>query len=273
MAAEPYPLPVLAGVDGSGAALHAARWAAGEAALRKTSLRLVHARHPVPSRYESAAREPGRLWLREAAEAARASAPGVSIWCDLQSGEPATKMIEESASACLTVVGAWGIGKTGGSFIGLVARAVAAGAAGPSVIVRGADFVSAPPYTGPVVVGVDDGPDGLAALDFAARAASSRGRPLVAVRVWDRAEEAERALLERCVSGLATGDVRPVLVRAQHTAKGVLAEADHACLVVVGSRRRRLRGRTILGCTSHGVLDNAQCPVAVVPVSRCAPGA
>lgn len=267
MAADTPSRPVLVGVDGSGSALHATRWAAAEAGLRNAPLRLVHACFPIPSRYEAVGRqaEPGRLWLREAAAAARAVAPGISIWCDLQSGNPADRLAEESASADLVVAGAWGLGKTGGSFIGPVARSIVTRAACPPIIVRGATVESAPPGSGPVVVGVDDAADGLAALAFAFQEAAKRCCAVVAVRVAEGRDD--RRLLDACLAGRTAADVHPVLVEDRHTARALLAAAPDACLVVVGTRRRKRAGQVILGCIGHGVLEHAPCPVAVVPVS------
>ncbi|HEU5470974.1 MAG TPA: universal stress protein [Actinophytocola sp.] len=69
--------PIVVGVDGSDSALHAVRWAAGEAELRAAPLRLVHVCTVVPPGYVDASGPTDALvdrcrqWLWQATEAAR----------------------------------------------------------------------------------------------------------------------------------------------------------------------------------------------------------
>ncbi|WP_063624586.1 universal stress protein [Amycolatopsis orientalis] len=257
-------LPVLAGVDGSPQGVEAARWAAEEAAARKVPLELFHAFTPMPG--HDPAQGFGARCLREAESAVRDAVPGLPFRCALEPGDPAEQLIERSGSAAVVAVGAWGFGRTGASFLGAVARAVAARAASPVVVVR-----ERVPASGPVIVGVDDSPDGRAALDFAFSAAAARECPLVPVRVWydHEQEKADALMLTGCLADRTPVwpdvVVRPRLVRDRHRARGMLAEAGGARLIVVGSHRARLRSKPILGITSHALLDLASCPVAVVP--------
>ncbi|WP_340681420.1 universal stress protein [Amycolatopsis coloradensis] len=256
--------PVLVGVDGSPAGEAAARWAAREAAYRAVPLELLHVF--TPSVGDGPTREAGMNCLIRAEAIARQTVPGQPSARVLQPGDAVEKLIERSGSVAVIAVGAWGFGRGANPFLGGVARAVVARSKAPVVVVRGQ-----PPDTGPVVVGVDDSPDGAAALRFAYAAAAVRGCPLIAVRVWyDLEEEAAGArmlaesveYLRRARSGVL---VQPRLVRERHRADGILSASAGPRLIVVGSRRRRMRGRSILGITTHAILDRARCPVAVVP--------
>ncbi|KAA9149822.1 universal stress protein [Amycolatopsis acidicola] len=145
---------ILAGVDGSPGALHAVRWAAGEAARRHVSLRLCHVRGEGGER--------GGEWLRAAEWAARDLAPGIEVRRLSPSGEVCPTLVRESADAALTVLGP-----------GPVAVAVAA-ACSPVVVVRGRTPGEPPPDGGPVVAGGSG-----AAVEFAAGEAVLRGAGLI----------------------------------------------------------------------------------------------
>src|SRR5436190_753268 len=118
---------IVAGVDGSISALHAARWAAREAASHRLPLRLVHVcdqpvvGHPTTmagqGAYVNAMRHQGRHWIREAAAAAAHIAPDLEIDEHLRVGNPAEVMIEESVGARMVVLGTRGLGGFAGLLV------------------------------------------------------------------------------------------------------------------------------------------------------------
>jgi nucleotide-binding universal stress UspA family protein len=140
--------------------------------------------------------------------------------------------------------------------------------------------------TGVIVVGVD-GLQSLDALKWAARQAELTGATLEAVMAWmwpsywgreavgppgvDPEEESRKMLAE--VVGSALGDersreVRQVVVES-HPAKALLAAADRADLLVVGSRGHGAFAEMLLGSVSMHCVASARCPVVVVhPRSR-----
>jgi nucleotide-binding universal stress UspA family protein len=282
---------VVVGVDGSDTALAAVRWAAVEADERGTPLRLVAA---VPWRvyqpigmpalgveYQRQALTRGsEQHLQAAAEAARKAAPELVVTTEVRGGEAPAVLRDESATARLVVVGSRGRGGFAGLLLGSVSVAVAARAAAPVVVVRGE---GAPRDTvAPVVVGVDDGPHGGAALGFAFDEAARKGAPLVAVRGWgdpvndpylagiidwSLVEADERRLLDQCLAGRAAGcpevPVERVVVR-DPPAAALVARSHGAGLVVVGSRGRGTVRGALLGSVSQAVLQHAAAPVAVV---------
>jgi hypothetical protein len=116
---------------------------------------------------------------------------------------------------------------------------------------------------GPVLVALEDGPDGERALEVAAEVASRRGVPLAALVSAADADE-DPAPLAR--------------IRAQHPglridrrtitsppAAALLAADSSATLIVIPSQGRRpSRERPTAGWTGHFLPILSTCPVAVV---------
>lgn len=286
------PRPVVVGVDGSMSATRAVRWAAEQARLWASPLRLVHAQvwpwiqQPdvagLPSSYRQAMVNAANDWLRAAADVASAAAPGVEVSTDLLTSTPAQLLTEESKRARLVVVGSRGLGGFAGLLVGSTAVALAAHGACPVAVVRGPDD-DEQRAAGPVVLGVDGSHSADVAVEFAFEAASLRKVPLVAVHAWSDTtvpsfvpapptytwpviEDDERRLLAERLAGWQEKypDVRVErIVTEGRPAFSLLAAAERAQLVVVGSRGRGgLRG-LLLGSTSHAMLHHAPCPVVV----------
>ncbi|HYQ63970.1 universal stress protein [Actinophytocola sp.] len=284
--------PVVAGVDGSESALHAVRWAALEARRRHAGLRLVHA-FGIPVGYapgfvdwhalHEAVVAQGRTWLDEARKAAEETVPGLAVELVEVKAGSVPVLLKESAHAALVVLGTRGLGGFTGLVIGSTAVEVAAHAHCPVVVVRGADT-----GTGPVVVGVDGTPVGEAAIAFAFAQASTLGTDLVAVHTWTDlileaafaggataldfaplAQEAEEVLGERLAGWQEKYPDVPVSrhVSRERAAKALLRHAEHAQLLVVGTRGRGGFRGLLLGSTSQHLLHHAPCPVAVVPTA------
>ncbi|MGC4808827.1 universal stress protein [Micromonospora sp. DT233] len=138
--------PVVVGVDGSALSTEAVEFAFEEAALRGTDLVAVHSwLYPTPV---GPGDIPPLAYDIDAliAEEERALAEAVAAWAErypqvpvrqrLVRGAAARVLIEESASAQLTVVGAHGRGAWGGLFLGSVSHAVLHHARSPLAIVR-----------------------------------------------------------------------------------------------------------------------------------------
>ncbi|WP_433350682.1 universal stress protein [Micromonospora sp. CA-111912] len=281
---------VVVGVDGSEPAQRAVRLAAGEAARRGRTLRVVHGfvwpllrvpLGPVPDAPPGAGlREQAERLVVEAVAHAESAAPGVRVTGEVIDGEASAVLVGESPTAALIVLGDRGLGGFAALAVGSVAIQVAAYADCPVLVARGADRAD-----GPVVVGVDGSAAARAAVEFAADEATTRGVALRAVHayrhpasggpgdmqplVYDEGQlrgEEERVLAAALV-GL--GDRRPAVrverVLTRGRAAAALAEASHAAqLLVVGCRGRGELTGLLLGSVSHAVLHRADCPVAVV---------
>jgi nucleotide-binding universal stress UspA family protein len=286
-------LPVVVGVDGSSAALDAVGWAAREAVRRGAPLWLVSAFSWHDSRhigdpgfgghYRATMLEATRAAVSAAAEAAAQAAPGVEISERVVDGFPVPRLVAASRQAGLVVIGDRGLGGFSSLLVGSVAIGLAAHAACPVVVVRGARLAENG-TAGPVVVGVDGSPVSEEALAFAFAAADARAVPLVAVHAWtdsvldaavvpllgwDAIETVEQLLLAERLAGWGEKypdvEVRRVVVR-DRPAHGLIQQAtgNKAQLVVVGSHGRGSAAGLVLGSVSHAVLHHAPCPVAVV---------
>jgi nucleotide-binding universal stress UspA family protein len=134
-----------------------------------------------------------------------------------------------------------------------------------------------------IVVGVDGSEQNAEAVRWAAREARLRDAELVAVLVWDlfnqrhadgehrfdpeygdeQAQGALRAALEATLGAEPAAGVTPLAV-CDVPAKGLLASASGAEMLVVGARGLGGFEGLLLGSVSQQVLHHAEVPVAVV---------
>ncbi len=286
--------PIVVGVDGSGSALQAARWAAKVAGRDGLPLRLVHA-YQLPVGYPSevaeqeafltAMQEQGRRWLAAAKEVAADVRPAPRIEVELDAVPVTSALLTESKAASMVVLGTRGLSALTGLLVGCTSVAVAGGAHCPVVIVRGATPDRPPRDTGPVVVGVDGSEVSESAVAFAFAEASARGADLVAVHAWTESafelalagnnatldlerlrQEAAETLAERLAGWqeqYPDVHVERDLVHDRPT-RALRRCTPTAQLVVVGRRGRSAFRSLLLGSTSQGLLYHAQCPVAVI---------
>jgi nucleotide-binding universal stress UspA family protein len=273
--AVPAARPVLAGVDPSDSARHAALWAADLAANQDRPLLLVHAE----PKEAGTGQEPA--WLRELLDAAVRS--GAAADARTVPGDPIERLVELSGGADLLVVGSYGTGARDGMLVGHVALELVDRARCPVAVVRGVEPGVPPRRTGPVVVGVDGSPAGDGALELAAELAASSGAGLLAVHAWSempmdtaahRADDVD-ALADQAAQML---EARVAAVRQRHpelaidresvadtALRALLARADAARAVVVAQRASPPPQDSVLvlGSTSRGLVEFAPCPVVV----------
>lgn len=289
--------PVVAGVDGSDSALGAVRWAADEAARRQLPLRLVTAVDFSPTTAFGGGFGPpqdffdqleidARRWLFAAEKAALAIAPGLAVTRSVRDKCGATAaLVEESEHAQLMVLGSRGLGGFAGLLAGSTAVELVARGRCPVVVVRGSGSDAAIPRTGPVVVGVDGSPASEAATALAFEEASMRGADLVAVHTWIEfvsdsayayanqlaidwkivARTESRRLAERLAGWqekYPDVTVRRIVTR-DRPVRCLLAQAEQAQLLVVGSRGHHAFAGMLLGSTSRALIYHAPCPLLV----------
>jgi nucleotide-binding universal stress UspA family protein len=289
--------PVVAAVDGSTSSLHAAVWAADEAARLHAPLRLVHAVNFTALAYIGGVAPPqsffddlesgGREQLVQAQTAIHQVHPDLDVDIALRTADPVPALIGESDNARLIVLGSRGLGGFTGILVGSTAVALVTHAHCPVVVVRGHTLDAAPPAHGPVVVGVDGSPASEPALAMALEEASFRGVDLVAVHAWidftsdrvfayarqveierEAVENREREMLAERLAGWQEKypdvTVRSVVTR-DPPVSGLLAHSSDAQLLVVGSRGRGGFAGMVLGSTSQALVYHAACPLLVVP--------
>lgn len=289
IAAQIRPLTV--GVDDSERVLRAVEWAAREAALLDTPLRIVHAfvwplLHLPPAVRRMGPPGGERVYaeklLRRAADHARSVAPNVAVTTALVKDFPYPLLVEESRTSEYVVVGTSGMGPLASALAGSIAVQLSVNAHAPTVLVRGVTRRADEP-AGRVVVGVDGSELAMTAAELAGREAAYRGVPLMLVHVAGRDSRADDSTVGATPleSGpLESGPLESALARVRrlypsldvenrlvsgHAAGALVEESREADLVVVGSRGRGGFAGLLLGSVSQTLLHQAECPVMVVP--------
>ncbi|POX50441.1 universal stress protein [Streptomyces sp. Ru71] len=278
---------MLAGVDDTSDAWLAADWAATEADLRGTGLRLLHAVGPGSPAGEGAdARvlDAAASVLDDAVARIAAGHPGLPLETALAHDRPAEALIDAARDADLIVVGTRGRGGFSGLLLGSVSLRTAAHANRPVVVARGHTERAA---HGSVVVGVRDERD-TDAVRFALAEARLRGVEVRVVHAWmplaraglvvpqvsriDDEQHIRTRVLEHAARPLAEyPQVRADTDLVIGSPAAVLVEASaRAGLVVVARHPPAGRFALRLGSVVHAVLHHAECPVAVVPTLAAA---
>lgn len=273
---------IVVGVDGSTNAEVALRWALEEAQAHDAALQAVmawsyldqrHADHGVdfdPAYGEAQA----KAALKAALAAVGPSRPvEQKVVCDLAG----SALLEAADDADLVVVGARGRGGFAGLLLGSVSQQVLEHATCPVAVVRDEAL---PAADKPVVVGVDGSESGNRALRWAAAEARARGAALHLVHAWhvpylvapmgaelvDAIEESGKAVLQVALADPALeGLTTEGHLVCDGAAQAMMAKAEDASLVVVGSRGLGRFKRALLGSTSRQLAHHAPCPLVVVP--------
>ncbi|WP_285760254.1 universal stress protein [Nocardiopsis ansamitocini] len=276
----------VAGVDGSEGAAIALDWAAGAAQARGIGLRIVHVLTGPSGSVPGDRGRSGAVLVARERDRVRRVRPGLAVDTRVVRGEPVEALVAEAARADLLVVGSRGNGSLATVLLGSTSVGVSARAACPVVVVP-AVAPRAPQPGGRVVVGVDGSPASCKALEFALAEAVRGGRGLAVVHAWQvpaqvdpmafaavstMGRETVRTRNERYLSGLVaearTRETESVRVRVRMAekppAEALLAAAERADLLVVGSRGRGGMAGLLLGSVSQSVLHGAVLPVAVV---------
>jgi len=286
---------VVVGYDGSAGSVSALTHAARLANDRNLNLLIVmalpHLNTKVPRTARAIKLDPDYLThiktrakrkLDAAAEQLASQYPELRTEVALMSADPADVLALASHDASLVVVGVRGHSSERLSpMLGGVSGTVIAHAQGPVLVVpEGIHDMS----SGPVVVGLVDAGDSLAAAELAVKEAELRGSPLIALYAWDIAPELgdfgsmariypdqTRRELDIMLSTLLTPlleghpNVHAERRVVQGTPRAALVEASQqASLIVMGSRG--LGGFTglLLGSVSRAVTRESDCPVMVV---------
>ncbi|MFI8521201.1 universal stress protein [Streptomyces sp. NPDC085481] len=283
---------VVVGVDGSPSAHTAVMWAAAEAALRGSTLCLVHAAPtdaPVPFLSEAEivrSRQAGRELLDQAAEAVTARHPDLAVVKELTDGPAPGSLRRAAALTGTIVVGHRGLGGFSSLLLGSVGLEVAAGATTPVVVVRGAEETV---EAGTVLAAIRGEAD-TGCARAAAREALLRKVPLRLLHVWSVPLSVDpRAALRNGCDRIARDHARalssvsdriqeefPNLTlhaegQKSRSVPGALVDASHhADLLVVGGRRSPGYLGPTLGRITLALLQHAHCPVELIP--RQGPG-
>ncbi|MBK8462551.1 MAG: universal stress protein [Nigerium sp.] len=286
------------GTDLSGRASVAVEWAAERAVAHGNDLLVVTALPavPIPHRnrmygamasgdWPAKLQDEARHSLRKQRASIMAKHPGLNVEVRIEEAMASYTLAQASKTAELVVIGARGRNAPlsaralGGTALGVIAHAH-----GPVAVIHD-QAVGTP--SGPVVVGVDDGPQAEGAFRYAATEALSRGAGLHAVHAVDVAMwtlgldhggidftevvSAIEAHMREMVGGWAAefpGLEVEVKVTPDRPASALIGASDGASLVVVGARGLGGFAGLVLGSTSRAVVRESFAPVIVVRGER-----
>ena len=287
---------VVVGSDGSAAARTAVSWAAREAASRERCLVVVEAvEWPVvgvlpPAGVtvdEETLRGQAERRLAESTRELRQARPDLDVDARVEFGRPSEVLGMVTGREDLVVIGSSGRTSVPRALLGSTAAELVHTCDRPIVVVRGT--AEEPAHGGRVVVGVDGSGTSDRAVGFAFDFADRHGCELVAVHAWSdlpmdalepvRAWDEDWAALRHDGERLLSDALAPhqerypgVAVRRvvefDRPAHALLADADGAVLLVVGSHGRGAVRGLLLGSVSHAVIYHAPCPVAVLRGGR-----
>ncbi|WP_328531076.1 universal stress protein [Nocardioides sp. NBC_00368] len=279
---------VVVGVDGSERNLAAIDYAVSSALTTSRPLMLVGVVDVgVPEQPEAAA-APGHEWvlLEDLRDRLLAEHPRLSVRTLVRFGHPVSALLASIGEDDLLVVGKRGMGPSRSMRIGTTALRLAARASSPMVVVPPA-WRAGSRHTGAIVVGVDPAADESESLRLAFLEAVRSQAPLHVVSavdlrpmlVWDKVlgaplyrqwEQRSLASLQELVDPFRDEfpGVAVTVVRDHGHAADVLTDrAGDPQLIVLG--RDHHNGDSIgLGAVAREVLNIADVPVLVVPVTR-----
>ncbi|WP_328325672.1 universal stress protein [Kribbella sp. NBC_00382] len=249
---------VVAGIDGSAATEEAVRWAAADAAARRTGLLLVHAftwpgfpRPLLAGELPPGFRAGADQVVEASVDLARKLEPTTEVEGCHVDGSPDLVLREASRDADVLVIGSRGLDPAVSAAVGSTRTQLTANAYRPVVVVRAG--ASSGDH---VLIGYDSSPGSSLALAFGLEHAQ---RHHLSVKVV-AAQRHEADVRHRV--GTQTVELVQIHGRPAHE---ILQLASAARLIVIGARG--LGGFTgmQLGSVCQTVLHHATCPVAVVP--------
>ena len=296
MESQQWKARITVGYDGSPSSVTTVEWAANEAELHATRmfawctaarlrLALAGTSAPLlqPSTTHASIEQATLVQAESMAAELRRRHPGLTCSAEAVPGSPRDGLVDASVTSDLMVVGNTGAGAMKW-LLGSVASAVMRRSRCPIVLVP-ARSTSRPLYNR-IVVGVDGSPASATALQWATAEAAVREAELVLIHVWRLpfrrpaiVHEAEREVMAAEAATLLSGLVQSVPTCARRSAlrsicveddaeTALLAAAESADLVVVGSRGQGRLRSVLFGSVARTLTKSAPCPIAVVHGDR-----
>lgn len=280
---------VVVGVDGSEHSEQALMWAADAAERQHRPLAIVHSRDPMVFGYGASTGGWGVDWLEVDRAAVAAAKAALSIdAASVRERHPELRIVEvhdvldarvaliaASQEAHLLVVGSRGRGPVASLLMGSVSVALTQRAACPVVVVRPvSDATTVVPHA-PVVAAIDGTATSALVLAFAIQLADDLDVPLTVVHcVWsvlvgdEDVRNEGRLSVAESLAGL--GEKHPDVEVTVELLEGpradrVLDATRTAAVAVVGHDHVSGLHRMVWGSISATVVEQASCPVVVVP--------
>jgi len=271
------PKCVVVGIDGSPAAIRAARWAVDEVAGTDIPLRLLYVAqsisnaNPVDARAALAAADE---LVHEACRAVSEMGTPLKLEAEIIHGQPVHELIAASRSTPLLCVGDTGPSPQPGAWIGSTAKELALSAHCSVAVIRGSN--TAMKGAGYIVARVDETPDDFDVLDLAINEALHRHARLQVVtappsRSDDIASDRRRCLaLDMFLKRLADDypDVEIDTITLRGSFLDYLAEHAASTQLVMLSAARAGEVRDLLGAPGGRALGGSDVSLLVVGIER-----
>ncbi len=260
--------PIIAGIDGSQAAITAALWGIDEAISRGVPLRLISVirlTHPSSDDYAHDLAH-AETSLREAQLAVEASRKPVNIETDISRGPAGPVLVEASPDAELICVGSVGIGRFARSILGSTATELAEKSQCPVAVLR-TESDQPPPDINWIVVRMTDAPDNDAVVKYAAWEARLRRAPMLVLggRPEDLAQRADGAFERRVQEWQQRHpEVRVYPITTKHAIAGFLSANDERVQLAVVSGAEAGQLARLVGPYGHPLFHHPECSVLVV---------
>ena len=259
---------VIAGIDGSQAALTAALWAVDEAISRAVPLRLISVikpRHPSPDDYARDLEDAERS-LSRARDTIAAGRRAVTVETEIPRAPAGTALIEASRDADMVCVGSVGIGRYARSLLGSTATELAEKAHCPVAVVR-TESAQPPPEIDWVVVRMTDAPDNENVVKHAAWEANLRRAPMLILggRPEELTEHADGAFERRVQQWRQRHpEVRVYPITTNFAIASFLQMNDERVQLAVISAAESDQLARLIGPAGHPLFRHPECSVLVV---------
>lgn len=270
------PKSVIVGIDGSQAAIRAARWAADEVADTDIPLCLLHVVDANPSASPRETLRAAEEVLHDACRAVDEMGKSLKVETEIIHGIPLPELLAASRSTTLMCVGDKGLAQHPNAWLGSTARELAASAPCSVAIVRGDGDVAGQTGARCILARVDESPDDLDVLDLAVNEALRRHAPLRLVTTArvrshdDHEDRKDRGALDVLLKRLA-GDYPEVEIDIVELEGSFLDYvATHAAsiqLIVLGSARTG-EMHELLSADGELALKGSNCSMLIVGLER-----
>jgi len=272
------PKSVVVGVDGSQAAIRAARWAVDEVAGTDIPLRLLSITKANPSAGPGEARAAliaAEEVVHDVCNAVDEMGKPLKVETEVLHGDPVPELIAASRSTTLLCVGDTGAAQHPDAWLGSTAKELAQSGHCSVVIVRGYRHETGTMGGGWIVALVDESPDGIDVLELAIHEARHRGAPLrVLMAAQSRSSHIKKdrgpltggSHLKRCMDTYPEVEIDTVLLEGSFL-DYLVEHAASIQLVMVGAARTG-EVQQLLGGAGARSLRDSDFSLLVVGIRR-----
>ena len=272
------PKSVVVGVDGSQAAIRAARWAVDEVAGTDIPLRLLYVTKANPSASPGQARAAlvaAQEVVHDAYRAVDEMGKPLKVETEVLHGHPVPTLIAASRSTTLLCVGDTGAAQHPNAWLGSTAQELAQSGHCSVAIVRGDRPGTGAMGGGWIVALVDESPDGIDVLELAIHEARHRRAPLrVLTAAQSRSSDIQKdrgpvtgdSRLKRCMDNYPEVEIDTVVLEGSFL-DYLVERAASIQLVMVGAARTR-EVQQLLGAAGALALRDSDFSLFVVGLQR-----